>query len=273
VSDVPVGWIVAKMGDVFDLYQPQTISMSKLAPDGPYPVFGANGIIGRYHSFNHANPEVLVTCRGATCGTVNVSMPNSWITGNAMVVHPVGNWCSPSFLYHLLSSLNFAKAISGTAIPQITRKSLSPIEVPVPPAAEQERIVAAIEEQFSRIDAGVAALERARQNLNRMRSQGVSSLFDPLWPRVPMADVLTLISDCPHRTPKYTDGEGYPALRPRDVVGGELRLETSAKVSAQEYRLQTIRHTPEAGDIVYSRELSGPWSFPKSRRSAFRRVW
>ena len=44
------------------------------------------------------------------------------------------------------------------------------VEFPVPPLAEQERIVAAIEEQFSRLDAGVAALERARQNLKRMRA-------------------------------------------------------------------------------------------------------
>ena len=41
---------------------------------------------------------------------------------------------------------------------------------PLPPLAEQERIVAAIEEQFSRLDAGVAALERVRQNLKRMRA-------------------------------------------------------------------------------------------------------
>lgn len=134
------------------------------------------------------------------------------------------------------------------------------VQIPLAPSAEQNRIVAAIEEQFSRIDAGVAALERARQNLKRMRARGVSSLFDPLRPRVPLIDVLTLISDCPHRTPTYTEGEGYPALRPRDVVGGELRLETSARVSAQEYRLQTVRHTPEAGDIVYSRELSYGWA-------------
>lgn len=142
----------------------------------------------------------------------------------------------------------------------VNQGHIASITLPLPPRAEQERIVAAIEEQFSRLDAGVAALERVRLNLKRMRGQGISSLFDPLWPRVPLADVLTLISDCPHRTPTYTDSEEYPALRPRDVVGGELRLETSARVSAQEYRLQTARHTPEAGDIAYSRELSYGWA-------------
>jgi type I restriction enzyme, S subunit len=45
------------------------------------------------------------------------------------------------------------------------------VEIPIAPLAEQERIVAAIEEQFSRLDAGVVALERARQNLKRLRSE------------------------------------------------------------------------------------------------------
>ena len=142
----------------------------------------------------------------------------------------------------------------------ISQASLRGLPVPLAPRREQERVVAAIEEQFSQLDAGVAALKRADQNLKRLRAQGVASLFDPLWPRVPLTDVLTLISDCPHRTPTYTDGEVYPALRPRDVVGGKLQLQMSARVSEQEYRLQTARHIPEAGDIVYSRELSYGWA-------------
>src|SRR5258708_33768019 len=44
------------------------------------------------------------------------------------------------------------------------------IPVHVDPLHEQERIVAAIEEQFSRIDAGVAALEKVGRNLSRMRA-------------------------------------------------------------------------------------------------------
>jgi len=43
-------------------------------------------------------------------------------------------------------------------------------QVPVAPTGEQRRIVAAIEEQFSRIDAGVEALQRARRKLQRMRA-------------------------------------------------------------------------------------------------------
>jgi Type I restriction modification DNA specificity domain len=55
-----------------------------------------------------------------------------------------------------IRNLSFHKYLSGT-------------ELAIAPRPEQGRIVAAIEEQFSRLDAGVAALERARQNLKRYR--------------------------------------------------------------------------------------------------------
>jgi type I restriction enzyme S subunit len=42
--------------------------------------------------------------------------------------------------------------------------------MPLAPTSEQHRIVAAIEEQFSRLDAGAESLERVRRNLGRIRS-------------------------------------------------------------------------------------------------------
>ena len=33
--------------------------------DGEFPVFGANGVIGKYDKYNHEDAQLLVTCRGA----------------------------------------------------------------------------------------------------------------------------------------------------------------------------------------------------------------
>jgi type I restriction enzyme S subunit len=64
--------------------------------------------------------------------------------------------------------------------------------------------------------------------------------------------------DSAHRTPRY--GQiGIPALGPRDVVAGKLNLKEARRVDDAEYAIQTERHVPEAGDIVYSRELSLGW--------------
>lgn len=52
----------------------------------------------------------------------------------------------------------------------LTHGRFLPLQVPVAPLNEQERIVAKIEELFSDLDAGVAALERAKANLKRYRA-------------------------------------------------------------------------------------------------------
>ena len=62
-----------------------TIQQTDLTASG-YPVYGANGRIGFYSEYNHEQPTVLLTCRGATCGTVNVCVPKSYVTGNAMAL-------------------------------------------------------------------------------------------------------------------------------------------------------------------------------------------
>lgn len=140
------GWITKALGEVCELYQPQTISKKDLVEDGEYPVFGANGQIGFYDKFNHEDPELLITCRGATCGTVNVSLPRSWVTGNAMVVKPKSDCIHREFLaYGFRGVFNLSGIISGSAQPQITRTSLSPVLISFPPLVEQRRIVAILD--------------------------------------------------------------------------------------------------------------------------------
>ena len=155
---LPEGWCRIPLLSLCNCYQPQTIPISQLHENGEYPVYGANGIIGRYNQYNHKEEEILLTCRGATCGEVNKSQPYSWVNGNAMIVHPLYD-IDNHFLYYL--SHTFKKhqgLISGTAQPQITRVNLGKILICLPPLDEQHRIVAKIEEIFAQLDAIEASL-------------------------------------------------------------------------------------------------------------------
>ena len=134
---------IKKLGEICDIYQPQTITSNEIVKEGPFKVFGANGVIGYYSKYNHEDSEVLVTCRGATCGTLNMSEPKSWITGNAMVVRPQNKkTLSKEFLFYSLKNSNLRRTITGTGQPQITRNSLSPFQIILPPLETQKQIVA-----------------------------------------------------------------------------------------------------------------------------------
>lgn len=147
---------------------------------------------------------------------------------------------------------------AGTTVANIDTKRLLDFEIPVAPLAEQRRIVAAIEEQFSRLDAANASLDQAAKRLDALTDQLDSLLFSG-WERTTLESICPIFVDCPHRTPEY-GVEGIPALRPRDVVGGVLRLAAAARVGRSEFQQQTLRRVPCEGDVIYSRELSFGWA-------------
>ena len=59
--------------------------------------------------------------------------------------------------------------------PNLNGKVLGEAQFPIAPLPEQRRIVAEIEKQFTRLEAGVAALRRVQANLKRYRASGLKA--------------------------------------------------------------------------------------------------
>ena len=173
------GWKTETLGDTCEMYQPKTISGKEMTRGGEYPVYGANGVIGRYHRFNHAESQLLITCRGATCGAVNISVPQSWITGNAMVVRPKNGSLEMRYLEYLFrGGIEISRAITGAAQPQITRTNLAPLEISFPVSlAEQQRIVGLLDEAFAGIATAKAHAEKNLQNARALFESHLRSVF------------------------------------------------------------------------------------------------
>ncbi len=74
-----------------------------------------------------------------------------------------------------------------------------------------------------------------------------------VWARI--EDVCTHIVDCLHSTPKY-QLKGYPAIRTSEMQPGRILYEQAKCVGEEEYKKQTQRLVPKAGDVFYSREGS-----------------
>jgi len=58
---------------------------------------------------------------------------------------------------------------TGSTFSAISKSQISNLQIPLPPLPEQHRVVAKIEELFTRLDAGVAALTKAKALLKRYR--------------------------------------------------------------------------------------------------------
>ena len=169
-----------KLLEVCEVYQPKTISKKELKDDGKYKVYGANGVIGFYEKFNHEESEILLTCRGATCGAVNVSEPFSWINGNAMVVKPIDNLLTRNYIKYFLQTIDKKSVITGAAQPQITRSSLEKLKIPVPSVQEQEKIVDRLDNTYKNINKSIEHDLAKINSLKALFSQLLSKKFEDI---------------------------------------------------------------------------------------------
>ena len=184
-----------KIVDVCDIYQPHTISTKEMVDNGKYNVYGANGIIGKYDKYNHEEPEVVMACRGATCGALNITEPFSWINGNAMVIKPNGSiLVLQKYLYYFLLFSNKDGIITGTAQPQITRSNMSDFSIYLCDIDTQQRIVAKIEELFSKLDKGVEELNKIKEQLKIYRQAVLKEAYNLSDDKIKLEDLCFFIT-------------------------------------------------------------------------------
>jgi len=86
------------------------------------------------------------------------------------------------FFAYFLKSPAYWRAISekqlGIALPNVNASKLKEIGFPLPPLAEQKRIVARLEELFTKLDAGVEALKKIKAQLKRYRQAVLKHAFE-----------------------------------------------------------------------------------------------
>lgn len=179
----------------------------------------------------------------------------------------------PRFVHYFMqmSESDILKLVTrGATVHRLSTESLKSLKFVKPPLPEQQRIVAILNEALAGLAVATANAESNLKNARELLDSYLVSLFvenKERWKDKPLGDLCALFVDSAHRTPEYQP-EGIPALRPRDVVNGVLSLHEAAKVSEQEYAIQSKRHRPAPGEIVYSRELSYGWaaSLPETPR-------
>jgi len=175
--ELPEGWVEASLFDVCSPKQWPTISTMQLTESG-YPVYGANGKIGFYSAYNHDEETILITCRGATCGVLNICEPKSYVNGNAMALNGLNQ--SYIMLDYLLSTLlnrGMKDAISGTAQPQITKTGLEVVSIPLAPLNEQKRIVAKVEALQARSRKAREALAEVPKLVGQFKQSVLAAAF------------------------------------------------------------------------------------------------
>lgn len=170
-------WVEAKLGDVANIQQGKTLAVKNMT-GGDHPVYGANGIIGWYHEGNSPGTVVALGCRGS-CGTVHLPPPGAWLANNVMSVYPKDDpETVPTTVGFLALALEAADlystgVITGQVQPQITRQSLAPLTISLPPLSVQRRIVDLLEH----LDTHIANLESEDETADEFQRSLLTALL------------------------------------------------------------------------------------------------
>lgn len=255
-----------KLTEICSPKQWKTIAQTEMLDSG-YPVYGANGIIGYYDKYNHENPTVLITCRGATCGSLNISKPYSYINGNAMALDNVIDEVDGKYLCYFLKDRGFKDVISGSAQPQITIQNLMKVIVSYPNIEQQRKIVSMLD----KADEIRTKKRLANDKLDEfLKSTFIDMFGDPEtnnknWKKGTIRD---LIEEAKYGTSGKAGTTGaYPILRMGNLTyKGAITYDDLKYIDLKNEEIS--KYTLQNGDILFNRtnskELVGKTAVYKS---------
>ena len=142
--EIPEGWEWARLGSVFSMQAGKNIKASLLSDiqteKTPYPCFGGNGIRGFVAKPNASGDFPIIGRQGALCGNVKRATGDFYATEHAVMVSCFLN-VDIAWACLFLSALNLNQYATATAQPGLAVSKISEVLIPMPPLAEQHRIV------------------------------------------------------------------------------------------------------------------------------------
>ena len=105
-----------------------TLQESEVSDLGPYPVYGANGIVGFLDSYNTPDEAIYIVKDGSGVGSVAYVKGKCSATGTLNILTAKQDY-SLQFLYYMLKVFNFEPYKTGMAIPHIYFKDYSKAKI------------------------------------------------------------------------------------------------------------------------------------------------
>lgn len=173
---LPEGWCWASPREVVAWASGDFLPRSAQV-DGPYPVYGGNGVSGSHAEFLVATPTVVVGRVGADCGNVHVTLGPSWVTDNAIYAGIVPPSLNLAYWLLALSRSDLRSQARGGGQPFVSQETLNGLLVPVPPEVEQAELVSLVRALESRLRALEENAQTQRVNLTELDRATLAKAF------------------------------------------------------------------------------------------------
>ncbi len=199
--------------------------------------------------------DVLVSVR-APVGPTNLA-PFECVIGRGLAaLRPTAVTTTKFVLYQIRATADrLASIATGSTFSAISGDQLRNHRFVFPPLPEQERIVAAIEEQFSRLDAGSSALTSAERRVNHLKAAAMVRALSGDWPFKSLSDVTE--DQTYGSSAKATDDheDGMPIVRMGNIQGGRVDLSAGVKFLPRDDP-DASKFALRRGDLLFNRTNS-----------------
>ena len=254
------GWTAVPLGELCDVLDNKRKPITKRDREtGEYPYYGATGIKDYVSGYIFDEPLVLVGEDGAKWAsgdqTAFAIEGKCWVNNHAHVLRPhrtrlIDNWLIHFFFYSDLSEF-----VSGLTVPKLNQGNLREILIPLPPLAEQQRIVGLLDEAFEGLATAKANAEKNLQNARALFESHLQSVFTqrgPGWVDSTIGAEIKFI-DYRGKTPVKT-ASGVRLITAKNVKMGFLQETPMEFIAAASYKGWMTRGIPKMGDVLFTTE-------------------
>jgi len=222
--------------------------------------------------------DILYCLRGSLGKTAIVDFESQGAISSSLCILRASPRISVKYLYYLLNSDTIVNqqevAENGSAQPNLSAASVLQYMVPLPPLAEQKRIVDRIESLFAKLDEAkekaqavvdgfedrkAAILHKAFTGELTAEWRYKNNLPESSWLEVPLESVCSSIFDGDHMPPPKAE-TGVPFLVISNVNTGRLSFEDTRFVPQEYYDKLSSTRKPVFGDVLYT--LVGSYGIP-----------
>ena len=168
-------WDTVKLGEVCELAYGKALDKSERLDTGGYPAFGANGIKTRSKAPLYEKPSIIIGRKGSA-GEINKVIEPFWALDVTYYIKINDAVISLDYLFYALKTLNLPSLARGVK-PGINRNDVYEQPIPLPPLAEQQRIVAKLDAAFAEIDRAIETTEEQIKQNHQLFDSAAESRF------------------------------------------------------------------------------------------------
>ncbi|MCX5773502.1 MAG: restriction endonuclease subunit S [Fusobacteria bacterium] len=191
------GWEVKKLGEMIEIRNGKN-QQDVLSESGKYKIMGSAGnVMGYATDFICEAGTTIIGRKGNISKPIYINEP-FWNVDTAFGLYPINEKnIDKRFVYYLCLGIDFKSMNRGTTIPSLVKSELQSIEIPIPPLAEQQRIVSILDNVFSELE---QAKENAQRNLKNAKElfesylQGVFENKGEEWEEKKIEEVAKIVN-------------------------------------------------------------------------------